>query len=224
MRAVGGVFAPLIIGICLPILGAHATAAEAATAKDGDPFWNVVIEPGRSNAALLKLLALQDTESDRSVPSPVEPGEAAPVDEFAPFVEPEIVPAQGVPTDGTGEFEIVPGNATEVEVPPETEGAAETTAKVDPASYWTIYRSIPFLRTQYEANPSYRHDATMELMTGRARPTVIHHHHEASHRGFTSPPPAAIPPYIYDVYLGQIPTFIQRYLPPAIPFGYPVVW
>ena len=39
-------------------------------------------------------------------------------------------------------------------------------------SYMQIRRSIPFLRSEYEANPSYRHEATMELLLGQLRPVV----------------------------------------------------
>lgn len=40
-------------------------------------------------------------------------------------------------------------------------------------SYMEIYASIPFIRTEYLANPGYRHEATMEIMFGQLRPTVI---------------------------------------------------
>ena len=40
-------------------------------------------------------------------------------------------------------------------------------------SYAEIYNSIPFSRTEYKANRSYRHEATMELLTGRPRPPKI---------------------------------------------------
>jgi hypothetical protein len=39
--------------------------------------------------------------------------------------------------------------------------------------YPQVYNSIPFSRAEYEANPSYRHDATMEFLFGKMRPTVI---------------------------------------------------
>lgn len=42
------------------------------------------------------------------------------------------------------------------------------------AEYRRIYESIPYRRSEYLANPSYRHDATMELLFGELRPTVIH--------------------------------------------------
>lgn len=39
--------------------------------------------------------------------------------------------------------------------------------------YQRVYDSIPFSRAEYDANPSYRHDATMEFLFGQMRPTVI---------------------------------------------------
>jgi hypothetical protein len=39
--------------------------------------------------------------------------------------------------------------------------------------YAAAYRSIPFNRAEYDANPSYRHDAAMELLFGQMRPTTI---------------------------------------------------
>lgn len=41
------------------------------------------------------------------------------------------------------------------------------------ANYRDVYFSIPFIRAEYDANPSYRHDATMEFLFGQMRPTVI---------------------------------------------------
>ncbi|MGE5195275.1 MAG: hypothetical protein ACM3U2_22510 [Deltaproteobacteria bacterium] len=40
-------------------------------------------------------------------------------------------------------------------------------------TYAEAYAQIPFSRTEYEANPSYRHDAALELMFGAMRPTYI---------------------------------------------------
>lgn len=220
MRAVGGAFAPLILAICLPILESQATAAE--TAGSGGEAWAVAIEPGVSNTGLLQRLALQDTDAGRAVPSPVEPGDTPPADEFA---LPEVVPGNAQPAEpplSTEETGVVIAPAEAGDESAASSAAAEP-AQVNPADYWTIYESIPFLRSQYDANPAYRHDATMELLTGNARPTVIHHHDAANCAPY-APAAGAIPPYIYDIYLGQIPTFVQRYLPPAIPFGYPLVW
>src|SRR5262245_46011245 len=50
--------------------------------------------------------------------------------------------------------------------------SAASGAFVPQMSYADAYAMIPFSRTEYEANPGYRHDAAMELMFGVLRPTV----------------------------------------------------
>lgn len=47
-------------------------------------------------------------------------------------------------------------------------------------SYQRIYESIPFNRAEYNVNPSYRHDSTMELLTGNARHQTILRHNGTS--------------------------------------------
>ena len=50
---------------------------------------------------------------------------------------------------------------------------------IDPSAYSRIYNSIPFNRVEYDANPNYRHDSTMEILTGNARhQTIIQHNFE----------------------------------------------
>lgn len=65
-------------------------------------------------------------------------------------------------------------------VPPSPEPAAEANGsekRPDPRSlvrlYSQVYNSIPFSRAEYNATPSYRHDATMEFLFGQMRSTVI---------------------------------------------------
>jgi hypothetical protein len=43
--------------------------------------------------------------------------------------------------------------------------------------YREVYDAIPFSRAEYDANPSYRHDAAMEFLFGQLRPTVIQRGH-----------------------------------------------
>lgn len=70
---------------------------------------------------------------------------------------------------------IVPGEYFDKEGVVSVEPPA---GRVDPRymsqMYWEIYKSIPFIRAEYNANPSYIHDATMEFLFGQMRPTVIH--------------------------------------------------
>ena len=67
---------------------------------------------------------------------------------------------------------------------------------VDPVEYSRVFRSIPFNRAEYNANPSYRHDAAMEILTGNARHQTIVQHKNSR------PQPAATPvgviPYRYN--------------------------
>jgi hypothetical protein len=52
-------------------------------------------------------------------------------------------------------------------------------AKADATEYRRVYDSVPFSRAEYKANPNYRHDSTMEILTGNARhQTVINHNFE----------------------------------------------
>ncbi|MBI3861690.1 MAG: hypothetical protein HY290_07325 [Planctomycetia bacterium] len=57
------------------------------------------------------------------------------------------------------------------------EGESPASAASGPSAprmtYAEAYSQIPFVRSEYEANPSYRHDAAMELMMGMMRPTTI---------------------------------------------------
>jgi hypothetical protein len=57
------------------------------------------------------------------------------------------------------------------------EGEAPASAASGPSeprmSYAAAYAQIPFSRSEYEANPGYRHDAALELMMGAMRPTTI---------------------------------------------------
>jgi hypothetical protein len=50
--------------------------------------------------------------------------------------------------------------------------SAASGAFVPRMTYAEAYAMVPFSRTEYEANPAYRHDAAMELVFGTMRPTV----------------------------------------------------
>lgn len=69
----------------------------------------------------------------------------------------------------------------------------ETARKIDPVEYQRIYQSIPFRRAEYLANPSYRHDATMEILFQKLRPTVIHRQDRPQR--VVNPRPSLVQPY-----------------------------
>lgn len=58
-------------------------------------------------------------------------------------------------------------------------------------TYNEIYDSIPYRKSEHLANPSYRHDSTMEIMFGELRPTVIHRDQSQ----MMAPSPAMAPMY-----------------------------
>lgn len=82
------------------------------------------------------------------------------------------------PTEG---ILIRPGNfdapTTPTDAPAHDAAADDGSVNVDTATagqdYRRIYNSIPFDRSLYNANPIYRHDATMEILTGNPRPQTI---------------------------------------------------
>ncbi len=68
--------------------------------------------------------------------------------------------------------------SVEAPAPAEVQGlrppvSAASGATVPLMTYEQAYAQIPFSRTEYEANPNYRHDAAMELMFGTMRPMMI---------------------------------------------------
>lgn len=73
----------------------------------------------------------------------------------------------------------IPADDTTNEVAPAPEAPAVAVpfaAGTSGDEYRRIYRSIQFNRAAYNANPSYRHDSTMEIMTGNARhQTIVQH-------------------------------------------------
>lgn len=46
-------------------------------------------------------------------------------------------------------------------------------AQIDSRRYREIYRSIPFSRAEYDWNPGYRHQATMEMLLGQLHPVIV---------------------------------------------------
>jgi len=68
--------------------------------------------------------------------------------------------------------------------------------------YREIYNAIPFDRSEYEANPSYRHEAAMEILFGKMRPTVIHRNYSEIDVNLPQTPfmPAPYSPYGFNSY------------------------
>lgn len=95
----------------------------------------------------------------------------------APVPAVAVVPATKLPQPAADGLPVI--------IPGESSQCCDTTPAVNPPEgtvdprylsqmYTEIYRSIPFNRAEYDANPSYRHDTAVEFLFGKMRPTVIH--------------------------------------------------
>lgn len=125
--------------------------------------WKITITPGPSAAIPLP-------------PSPAPPVKnvssgaktTGPVQLVSLRHEPEAATKPADPTPDVDQDDspmIIPASPI---APPVTD------ARPSVLSYRSVYNSIPFSRAEYDANPSYRHDSTMEFLFGQLRPTVIH--------------------------------------------------
>ncbi|MBC7819344.1 MAG: hypothetical protein IAG10_20865 [Planctomycetaceae bacterium] len=109
------------------------------------------------------------------------------------------IPVFRVPLGNDWKIEIVPGPAIGPSPVPKAQFAARQAAQAEtkpaavesasgivtagiesampagitPAAYAEVYNSIPFRRSEYLANPSYRHEATIEILLGQIRPKTV---------------------------------------------------
>ncbi len=110
--------------------------------------------------------------------------------------QPGILPPAPVPDAEPSVSQ--PGRTTEATV--KTAVPCESLPVVAPGlagDYQTVYDAIPFSRAEYDANPSYRHDATMEFLFGRMRPTVIQ---RTSAQVDVNMPETIVSPWAYNPY------------------------
>lgn len=101
-----------------------------------------------------------NTNEGEARPAPIPP---------VPSGESEVTRLQ-TQWEYNGEPAVTPVPA---EVPPVAPASVPVTMNMA-SQYQEIYLSIPFSRVEYNANPSYRHDATMEILFGQMRPTVVY--------------------------------------------------
>ncbi len=114
-------------------------------------------------------------------------------------VPPKKVPVLKVPVGVDWKIEIIPGPAIGPSPVPKAQSASRQAAPAEakpaaveqgstvvtaggessfpagitPAAYAEVYNSIPFRRSEYLANPSYRHEATIEVLLGQIRPKTV---------------------------------------------------
>ena len=142
-------FMAVILFVVVMYASVMLAAEHVITIPDGDTEWEMTISPRNSRLTQPKAGTSAITpvaytlHQDASSAVPPAPAKTTPV--------PKAKPKQAEASVTTEQPCLTPGCS----------------------NYDVTYRSIPFRRSEYLANPSYRHEATMEIMFGQLRPTVI---------------------------------------------------
>ncbi len=91
-------------------------------------------------------------------------------------------------------IEIIPAGKVSLPSPVPSQNVNEGGAPVvtvNSAEYRRVYRSIPFSRAEFSVNPNYRHDTTMEILTGNSHSqTIVQHNYEHKQPVHRIPPPS----------------------------------
>jgi len=131
----------------------------------------------------LGIYIAKEARSDEAGPVPAVPVPAAP-DLAAPDLAAPDLAAPDLAIESPDEpMEIIPAaklRATEdvLMVIINTDGSPVPNG-ISASEYSRVYDSIPFSRSEYKANPNYRHDSAMEILTGNSRhQTIIQHNFE----------------------------------------------
>jgi hypothetical protein len=137
-------------------------AAEAPPPKTYHfPGWTMVIQPGPTAAKPTAVLNRPATETVSTTDRP-----PLPAVRLASY-------STQLPMPPTPEITVVDRAPALPDSPPEGTVPCTTIPATRVRDYRAIYDAIPFSRAEYDANPSYRHDATMEFLFGQLRPTLI---------------------------------------------------
>jgi hypothetical protein len=130
------------------------------------------------------------------------------------------------PAGETWQMEIIPAAKLHTEVPSLVKRTQPdgSVVEFDPAEYSRIYKSIPFRRAEFNNNPGYRHDATMEILTGNAHhQTIVRHNHEHPAPVQTVPAPLR-PSRVLTPFSGSFWFPGSLYGPPGLGWGQRWVW
>ena len=203
-------FAGLVAGVCL-FVGAVTADDRAGVIRD--QRWSIQF---RSKSGAVRSENLDVSRFRKSNITPAVFQQAAPatesvkpIDSVQPAPEPAPVlvnpdaPKPETTTDRVGNpLELVP-------------------SVVSPSimTYTEAYAAVPFSRTEYEANPQYRHQAALELMFRTLRPTTLVQNYTP--RAFRYPDSYQIPYGRSDTQHINIRHFGGTSYNGQSPFGYP---
>ncbi len=162
------------MSICLAVFTGDAHAIDndvpqPMTFEFGE--WRIIVQPGRS----------APKPHNAATPAVTEVEEPSPRIQLTGFHQ---VPPAPTPPEAAIDAALVPATQDSLSPAPGVNSVPVTDARpslaspsVDPVArvrqYREIYNSIPFSRAEFNANQSYRHEATMEILFGQMRSTVI---------------------------------------------------
>lgn len=134
--------------------------------------WKITIRPGVSSRV----------DDVPPAPAPILQADAATLRESIQLVSLRQQTPPGPAPEGPAPHPVAVEDGFPVITPGDCCGPKTTVSppegSVDPRylsqTYYEIYKSIPFIRAEYDANPSYIHDTAVEFLFGKMRPTVIH--------------------------------------------------
>jgi hypothetical protein len=179
----------LLAAIPAVLLAARmAESAEVTLQQENGESWTIEINP-RQTAAASTQVALETSPVFPQANVPPAPPEPFPMNDVS------LVQADGQDAEpALPQAEIVVE-----EEPAEEHGIAivpNRKLRLSGLSYRQVYDSIPYSRTEYLANPAYRHEATMELLTGIPRQKVVHSNYEPK----LNTPIEPQPQFLYNPY------------------------
>jgi hypothetical protein len=185
----------LTLILTLLALASQARAGDVTVRNDDGTPWTIRISPAISAAA---------APSEAAPPAPAPESTEIAINPAIPAVAATLAQPPAVPND-LGIL-IVP--------------AVPRHVAVNGQSYDDAYRAVPYSLTEYLANPSYRHDAAMELLFGAMRPTTVHR--ELPAQVAEQPEWTPYRPYLnaqWD-YFQTAPLLRPRYYAPLLPQGF----
>lgn len=172
----------LVAVVCAGCLTAGVSPAQDVSRPILDAQWKIVLRPAGAivpvsyqsaddTPAIVSPLTLElpvqkrPTEGAVTPQSPITP--AAPPTPTSTETKADMSPV--VSTTADESHSGSPGNGVQWGPQP----AGVTCIGQSRLTYTEAYQAIPFSRTEYEANPGYRHQAAMELLFGTMRPTTM---------------------------------------------------
>lgn len=176
----------LLPGVILAGRIAKSDVVRVPTA--GGENWTITIAPERKAPARLEIASAAPVGDTAARPPAAAQGEAI------QLVSAAVAQADGAVPAAVAETPAVPVESVEhgVAITPYPASIPQA------AAYARIYNAIPFSRAEYLANPSYRQETAMELLTGNQRQIVVNRTYTPKLHG----PSERGPLFLYNRYGG----------------------